>query len=283
MQTTKSFGSTTTKFLFSTIEGLKHHRASNGVVYKTVGQGRPLLLFHGSSGSWLHWCRNIQTLAKSHRVVAVDLPGYGESLSVAPDVSLDEYVNLVLTAALEASADPAEIDIAAFSFGGLIGAAVAAKLGNRARRTVLLAPSGFPKPDSRPLGRRPRSLFPSTEEGTFAYLRHNLLAMMLHNPESVDVEALEVQRWNLDHSRFNNQGISHSSSLPTILEQIRCPVLIAYGDKDPTPYPSAEARLEACRRAKSDIEYRQIPGGGHWVQFEQPAQTNRVISDFLCG
>ncbi|TCG02408.1 hypothetical protein BZM26_00780 [Paraburkholderia strydomiana] len=269
--------------LLPSIAGMKRLQASNGIVYKTVGRGRPLLLVHGSSGSWLHWCRNIEALAQSNRVIAVDLPGYGESLSVSANLSFGEYVNMVVAAVLEASADSAEIDVAAFSFGGLIGAAVAAKLGNRARRTVLLAPSGFPKPEHRPLGRRPRSAFPLTEEGLRAYLRHNLLAMMLHDPASVDDEALEVQRWNLQHSRFDNQGFSHSNGLPTILGRIQCPVLIAYGDKDPTPYPSIEARLEACRRAKPNLESREIPGGGHWVQFEQPSETNKVISEFLCG
>jgi 2-hydroxy-6-oxonona-2,4-dienedioate hydrolase len=283
MQTTGTFMVTMTNSLLPTIAAMKRLQASNGVAYKTIGQGRPLLLIHGSSGSWMHWCRNIEALAKLNRVIAIDLPGYGESLSVAADVSLDGYANMVLTAALEASADSEEIDVAAFSFGGLVGAAVAAKLGSRARRTVLIAPSGFPKPESRPLGRRPRSTFPLNEEGTQAYLRHNLLAMMLHNPRSVDKEALEVQRWNLEHSRFNNQAINHSNSLPAILGQIDGPVLIAYGDKDPTPYPSAKARLEACRRVKPNIENWQISDGGHWVQFEQPLETNKVITNFLCA
>ena len=40
----------------------------------------PVVLFHGGSGSWTHWVRNVQALAASGRyVLAVDLPGFGES------------------------------------------------------------------------------------------------------------------------------------------------------------------------------------------------------------
>ena len=34
---------------------------------------------HGGFGSWLHWVRNIEPLARRYRVLAVDLPGLGDS------------------------------------------------------------------------------------------------------------------------------------------------------------------------------------------------------------
>ncbi len=42
--------------------------------------GKPiLLLFHGGSGSWIHWIRNVQPLARQFTVYAADLPGLGDS------------------------------------------------------------------------------------------------------------------------------------------------------------------------------------------------------------
>jgi 2-hydroxy-6-oxonona-2,4-dienedioate hydrolase len=42
----------------------------------------PVVLFHGGSGSWTHWVRNIQPLvAAGRQVIAADLPGFGDSAS----------------------------------------------------------------------------------------------------------------------------------------------------------------------------------------------------------
>ena len=42
--------------------------------------GKPiLLLFHGGSGSWIHWIRNVRPLAEHFTIYAADLPGLGDS------------------------------------------------------------------------------------------------------------------------------------------------------------------------------------------------------------
>ena len=42
--------------------------------------GKPtLLLFHGGSGSWIHWIRNVLPLSQAYQVYAADLPGLGDS------------------------------------------------------------------------------------------------------------------------------------------------------------------------------------------------------------
>ena len=44
------------------------------------GSGKPaLLLFHGGSGSWIHWIRNVLPLSQHFEVYAADLPGLGDS------------------------------------------------------------------------------------------------------------------------------------------------------------------------------------------------------------
>ena len=47
--------------------------------------GKPVLLLHGGSGSWTHWVRNIEPLARPAMTVWVpDLPGFGDS-AAPPD------------------------------------------------------------------------------------------------------------------------------------------------------------------------------------------------------
>lgn len=47
------------------------------------GEGKPLLLLHGFTGSKESWRGVMPALAKKHRVIAVDLPGHGQT--IAPD------------------------------------------------------------------------------------------------------------------------------------------------------------------------------------------------------
>ena len=218
-------------------------------------------------------------------MIAVDLPGYGESDDVPAEISLEDYIGRVVVAVREADAAAESFDVVAFSFGGLIGAGIAAQLGRAVRRTVLFAPSGFQRPAGRELGRRPRSLFPEGEDGEVDFLRHNLLAMMLANPDSVDDDAIAIQRWNLAHARFQNLNsrFSFSNRLPEFLSRLQCPLLLAYGERDRTPYPSREARVAICREAAPQLALGIVPQAGHWLQFEQPIQTNALIEHFLAG
>ena len=55
-----------------TVDGISTH-------YVEAGAGRPLLLFHGLGASVATWRDNIGPLAQSFRVVAMDLPGHGDS------------------------------------------------------------------------------------------------------------------------------------------------------------------------------------------------------------
>jgi alpha/beta hydrolase fold len=51
--------------------------------YLDCGSGPALVLLHGMAASWQWWLENIPTLAQHHRVIAVDLPGFGQSEPLA--------------------------------------------------------------------------------------------------------------------------------------------------------------------------------------------------------
>ena len=62
----------------------REHRRQVDVVgakvnYVEMGEGPPLLFVHGLSGCWQNWLENIPYFARTHRVVALDLPGFGGS------------------------------------------------------------------------------------------------------------------------------------------------------------------------------------------------------------
>jgi len=51
------------------------------------GHGDPLLLIHGIGASHRCWSPVVPRLAEHHDVLALDLPGFGESSSLAPGVA----------------------------------------------------------------------------------------------------------------------------------------------------------------------------------------------------
>jgi len=58
------------------------------------GEGSPLIFIHGLSGCWQNWLENIPPLAADHRVIALDLPGFGESPMPADPISVSAYARL---------------------------------------------------------------------------------------------------------------------------------------------------------------------------------------------
>src|SRR3954471_21817266 len=66
----------------------------SAVNYVDIGEGPPLVFIHGLSGSWQNWLENIPHFAKSRRVIALDLPGFGHSPMPAGKISINFYAKV---------------------------------------------------------------------------------------------------------------------------------------------------------------------------------------------
>jgi pimeloyl-ACP methyl ester carboxylesterase len=60
-----------------------------------LGEGPPLVFIHGLSGSWPNWLEQLPVLADEHRVVAMDLPGFGHSPMPAGEISIAGYARVL--------------------------------------------------------------------------------------------------------------------------------------------------------------------------------------------
>src|SRR5262245_27379748 len=116
------------------------------VAWRVWGAGAPLVLLHGASGSWTHWLRNVEPLALRFRVLVPDMPGFGDSAMPPEPHTADTLADLI-AAGLDAILGPsAALDLAGFSFGGIIGGLVAERLGRRLRTLALIVPGGLGLP-----------------------------------------------------------------------------------------------------------------------------------------
>jgi pimeloyl-ACP methyl ester carboxylesterase len=225
----------------------------------------------------LHWIRNIDALAESFAVTAFDLPGYGNSPDVAKNTTPDEYADLVAAAVATVSDS---CHLVGFSFGSVLGARTAARLGERINKLSLLGAAGFGAPD----GRAIQTISVPGIDADIAARREavaaNLGQWMLLVPPAADAPVVDQQLFNIDRTRFNSRRISHRATLLDDLAQITAPVQIIWGADDNLAYPSIQARADACRAVREDIEIAVVPEGGHWIQYEQAERVNRLLLDF---
>jgi 2-hydroxy-6-oxonona-2,4-dienedioate hydrolase len=237
------------------------------MVWRSWGAGEPVVLLHGGSGTWTHWLRNIPALAETgRRVVAPDLPGFGDSDPPAGKPDADTCVAPLL-AGLDQVLPGPPVDLAAFSFGTAVACLAALQSPQRFRRMVLL---GAPIVPLR-LGRGVRLAawrHLATPEARRVVHRQNLAAMMLHRPEAIDATAVALQEINVPRDRMPGRRLVTTDAVGRALRQLHCPVWAAYGGEDAVfreRWPEVEAAWRAVPRLQDLVMF---PGAGHWVQYE---------------
>ena len=254
--------------------------ASGAMVWRVWGEGPPLVLLHGASGSWTHWIRNVVPLAARYRVLAPDMPGYGDSDAPPEPHTADRMADLVAAGIDWMLPPPAMFDLAGFSFGAIIGGLVAARLGARVRTLVLLGPGGLglePAPP-RTLLRLEPGMGP---EAVWHVHRENLRTLMLADPESADELAVTLQIDNVRRARFRSGAIPVSDVLLRALPAIRARLAGIWGGRDAfTSHHQAEIRA-VLGTADPGIETRVIAPAGHWVNYEAAREVNALLPELL--
>lgn len=254
--------------------------ASGAMVWRVWGEGPPLVLLHGASGSWTHWIRNVVPLAARYRVLAPDMPGYGDSDAPPEPHTADGMADLVAAGIERMLPAPAVLDLAGFSFGAIIGGLVAARLGARVRTLALLGPGGLGLTPATP--RALLRLEPGMGPEAVRHVhRENLRTLMLARPESADELAVTLQIDNVRRARFKSGTIPVSDVLFRALPAVRAHLAGIWGGRDAfTSHHQAEIR-QVLVAADPEVETRVIETAGHWVNYEAPEAANALLVELL--
>jgi pimeloyl-ACP methyl ester carboxylesterase len=106
-----------------------------------IGSGPPLVFVHGLSGSWQNWLEQLPEFSRTHRCIAVDLPGFGASPMPAEKITISGYGRWL--DALFAELDIEAAAVVGNSMGGFIAAETAIKFPHRIERLVLVSAAGL--------------------------------------------------------------------------------------------------------------------------------------------
>lgn len=245
------------------------------VHYVAGGAGSPLFLIHGGHGAWPHWHANFAELASRHTVVALDMPGFGQSDTVDNINHIDrialpvwEAIRILRMAECREHPDT-PIDIAAFSFGTLVAATLASHHPRDVKRLLLINPPGLgPVPDE-VKAIQARAAQRAREQGVRAGIDVTLRELMLSQPGRASEEALDLLEYCVRNTRFVSRSLSRATPMMPILERLEMPVHVVLGQNDPHQRHALEER---CARIENmpGKSVTVMPDAAHWLQYDQP-------------
>ena len=240
-----------------------------------------VVLVHGGSGSWTHWLRNIAYLRDAGwRVLAPDLPGFGDSDLPDDCIDTDQLVPY-LHQGLRQLVPQGEVRVVGFSFGGMTAALWLKDHPEDAQQLVLVgAPGmGIKVPERVPL-KGWRHL--ETEEQRDAIHRHNLMALMLQHPESLDAMTLDLHRANVQRDRMTRRRLSGTPIVAQALPHLQVRLCAIYGEHDALySYRMPEVKVLMEQLAPRWEGWHTVANSGHWVQYEAAEALNPLLVQVL--
>ena len=251
----------------------------------SCGDGPDLVLAHGWPWSSYSWHRVIPSLAKSHRVYWYDMPGYGMSeksadQSTSLDVQGEVFVEMLAIWGLERPS------VVAHDFGGASTLRAHLLHGCEFDHYVLMNVVAM-----RPWGSEffehvgnhieafeglPDHIHKAVVE---AYVRGALGS----NIDDDNIAAL-IEPWlgeegrNSFYRQFAQADERFTAEVEPRFGEIRCPVKIVWGDKDPW-IPIERGR--ALHSLIPQAEFVALTGVGHLPQLEAPDAVVQEFSKFL--
>jgi 2-hydroxy-6-oxonona-2,4-dienedioate hydrolase len=249
-------------------------------VWRRWGEGEPVVLLHGGSGSWNHWARNIQALVTAGREVWIpDLPGFGES--AGPEVGQDaDALPQPIEQALNHLLGDQAFDLIGFSFGSMVAGFVAQNMPERVRKLVLVGSPALGINARRPFALKPWLDVPAGPQRDIIH-RHNLGVLMFSGHAAVEDLAVTIHAMNLARDRMHKRRLAYSDVLRRTIAAIDTPLYAVWGADDVLYRGYHAALAEALAQARHLRSFRMIERAGHWVQFEAAQAFNEAILDAL--
>ncbi|MBX3567493.1 MAG: alpha/beta hydrolase [Rhizobiaceae bacterium] len=251
----------------------KTHR---GAAYAIWGEGEPLLLIHGVGMRIEAWTPQIRALSGTHRVIAVDMPGHGESDRLPKEARLPAFVAWLAGVLEELGLD--RVNVAGHSMGALIAAGLAASHGPRIRRVALLN-SVF----RRDAAARAAVLARAEAIASGSFDAAGPLARWFGPDEQESrayrltrgwLRAVDVEGYATAYRAFAEGDEIYADAWPGVT----CPALFLTGQGDPNSTP---AMAEAMAALAPSGEACIVPGHRHMVNLTAPGLVNDALARWL--
>lgn len=249
---------------------------SIAVNYIDEGEGDAVLLLHGWGANVTLYAGIIQVLAKNHRVIAPDMPGFGRTPEPPEPWCVDDYVDFIIK--FIASFELRRFSVVVHSFGGRVLFKLNARenLPFTIERAVLIDSAGIlPK---KTLGQR-MSL--RCYKAARALMSTRVLRFLY--PDAVD--NMRRKRGSAD---YNSATPTMRATLVKVVNEdlepliplMKCPTLLIWGDQD-TATPLADGRR--MEELIPDAGLVVCEGAGHFSYAEQAPKVHGALTAFFAS
>lgn len=261
------------------------------LAYREYGKGKPVLLIHGFGANAYTWRRLEPQLAQTHRVISLDLKGFGQS-----EKPLDKRYSILDQAALVSEfidrKKLREVTLVGHSLGGGVALVLALDedpaMRKRIKRMVLLdsvayaqkIPIAFNILRAPVIGRVSNFLIPKELQARAA------LRIAYHDNSKFDKHdvaeyAAPLQEEGAQHALIHSARQIIPENIDALSAQyptIKIPTLIVWCDHDRVIKPHVGWRLH---QNLPNSTFTMLRGCGHLPQEERPEETAQAIQAFL--
>ena len=276
---------------YTTIDGVRLH-------YVKGGQGPLVYLVHGFGQSWYEWHQLMPELAKTHTVVAVDLPGLGLSQPPASSYTGEDVSEYLYKLAINFSGDRT-FSLVAHDIGIWNTYPMAAKHQDKINKLIFME---APIPDKRmydfpafsPEGESlvwHFSFFAAKQQLAEKLIKGNEKFFLTHfikehasnkdafTPNLLDMYAKpDTLTASFEYYRALNQSIEQNKTLAK--EKLNMPVMAIGGGGHGG---MGQFQVDQMKDYATKVEGHVLAGCGHWLPEECPVQLNPLVVKFING
>lgn len=247
--------------------------------YVDRGEGDAVILIHGLGADMSRWDANIEGLSAGHRVIALDLYGFGASGRLEHGYRAEVFVDQIEE--FRQALGLGRVSLVGNSMGGWVAMLYAEQFPDHVDRLVLVAPAFYNGvPAEVTAERLAAGAAPQTPEAMRAYL-----ARVYANPPT---GKYEVEKLHAEHIAKNAGDAIPSMARSIVAREdtftperaaaLSAPTLIVHGATDGIIPASASDALASLLEQGELYVYESA---GHWPQEEAPERFNKDVALFL--
>jgi pimeloyl-ACP methyl ester carboxylesterase len=233
--------------------------------------GLPVLFVHSFAGNASHWSAQLAHLRPNRRAIAFDLTGHGQS---PPPAATTKYSIRLLVRDIENVFRTLKLErfvLVGHSMGAAVAAAYAASHPDSLAGLLLVDPP--PAPGAVPQAQISQ-IISSMKLNPYAVVEE-YWKNQLFSGSSPDVQARLLKDLHTLKRAAVVELLADSLQYDSTQDLKRYP-----GLKHTVVTPQNDAPL-SLHNAVPGVSHITMPGTGHWIQLDKPAEFNRALDDFL--
>jgi pimeloyl-ACP methyl ester carboxylesterase len=248
-----------TKGNYAQVNGLNMYYEVHG----SDSTSPPLFLLHGAFGFAEGWSAVLPTLAKTRRVIVVELQGHGHTADRDQPLTYEQMADD--TAELLKQLKIKSADFFGYSMGGTVALGVAVRHPEVARKVAILGSTA----------RSPKETYERQFYQEYQSLSADFAPPELKNP--YDKTSPDPTRWPILVQKIKEMGPAFKGYSDKELKEIKAQVLIMIGDREGVRPEHAVEMYRVIPNAQLGI----FPRGDHFMIFQSPDKVLATLVPFL--